>query len=1239
MSRKYLLAAGAVWLALVSISMQITRAADAAFVGVLALASEDSVARKLGLSDEVRQQLAQIVQQRETAALELALELKGLAPAERTAKLAPFVAESEKQGLALLTDAQKQQLEQLRIAKAGLLTLLESKVADEVGLSDEQKTQIAELAKKREAAMVGAGEQDRRMANYQFDKDVLKVITREQRAAWEKIGSNAPSGGGDSEASSGSSSRGSTRNSSTNSATNSAGSDSSSTRPQGVARVTRAAPEGQAGASGDAPKTESGDANDVEIGPKGEVKLKFNFRYAPWKEVLDWFANKADLSFVGDRYPSGTFNYSDTKFYTIGESIDLINGVLLTKGYTLVRRERLLMLVDLEDTIPEPLVELITPEEIDNRGRYELVRTLFSLRRLTPEEAEREVNKLIGPTGLVTVLPQAKQIMVRETAGRLRMIRDVIESIENPEGRRDEKIEIMKLEHITTEEFLASARLLIGIGENNQMPDGSLKLAIDPTNGRILCIGRVDRLQRLEELRQVLDVESNAGGAARIETPRLEVYQVNGADPASVLAVGQSLMTGFTDVRLATDPKTGNLVVWAKPAQHAVIKDALNQMQRDASEVEVIVLRRVDPQLAVVAINKLFGGDEKGVGSTGPRVEADTTLRQLLVRGTPNQVSQVRSLLEKMGERDAIPGGSETGEKSKVRMVPLTGRAAKNALDQLELIWPTVRDNRIRVKTHSSAGAIRERKSSPESAEESVDETPSVPSGPARSEPRPAEKNSPPQAPSKSPPAIEGAPTPKRTTSTRIDLLPSPSAGRQAFSLTSYSIQGDEGESANEQEPEAKSPPKSKEATAIDAQATKEETKIKTSSGAEITVSVGPTGIVLASDDLEALDEFESLLRVIADRSAVSAKEVHIFYLKYAKADAAATLIQEIINGGSGVDTGSSGGGSLIGDLASNMLGDLGGGLLGSLLGGGGGSSSSSKSSGSFSIIPDSRLNVLVVQANSSDLDLIEQLIKIVDQEDSPEDVQTAGKPRFIQIFNVTADEIATVVRQVYASRISGGTTGQGAPNQQPSPEDFIRALRGGGGRGGGRAEARSEAQKMTLGVDARNNALIIYANQSLYEEVRELVTTLDEAALTNRTEAMKVVSIKSANPTTVQRALAAITGNNARSSTTTTTSPATGAPGAGGPGAGPQFPTNAFGGGMGGMGGGRGGFGGMGGGRGGFGGGGFGGGGFGGGGFPGGGQGGFGGGGFGGGGPGGGFGGGGGGRGGFGGGGGRGGR
>ena len=42
--------------------------------------------------------------------------------------------------------------------------------------------------------------------------------------------------------------------------------------------------------------------------------------------------------------PPGTFNYRDTRSYTPAEALDVLNGVLLTKGYTLVRRGRMLVL-------------------------------------------------------------------------------------------------------------------------------------------------------------------------------------------------------------------------------------------------------------------------------------------------------------------------------------------------------------------------------------------------------------------------------------------------------------------------------------------------------------------------------------------------------------------------------------------------------------------------------------------------------------------------------------------------------------------------------------------------------------------------------------------------------------------------------------------------------------------------------------------------------------------------------
>jgi len=44
-------------------------------------------------------------------------------------------------------------------------------------------------------------------------------------------------------------------------------------------------------------------------------------------------------------------------------------------------------------------------------------------------------------------------------------------------------------------------------------------------------------------------------------------------------------------------------------------------------------------------------------------------------------------------------------------------------------------------------------------------------------------------------------------------------------------------------------------------------------------------------------------------------KELTIIYLKFAKADAAAALIQEVLSGGAGGDSEGGGGGSLMGDL------------------------------------------------------------------------------------------------------------------------------------------------------------------------------------------------------------------------------------------------------------------------------------------------------------------------------------
>ena len=121
----------------------------------------------------------------------------------------------------------------------------------------------------------------------------------------------------------------------------------------------------------------------------------------------------------------------------------------------------------------------------------------------------------------------------------------------------------------------------------------------------------------------------------------------------------------------------------------------MDQLQRESRQVEVIQLRRIEPQVAVLSITKLFGSDTGG--GPPPQVDADPTTRQLMVRGTSAQILQIHSLLEKMGEapaghEDATAGGS-------VRTLPLTGRSARLALERIQEIWPTMHGNHIRVVT------------------------------------------------------------------------------------------------------------------------------------------------------------------------------------------------------------------------------------------------------------------------------------------------------------------------------------------------------------------------------------------------------------------------------------------------------------------------------------------------------------------------------------------------------------
>jgi type II secretory pathway component GspD/PulD (secretin) len=754
----------------------------------------------------------------------------------------------------------------------------------------------------------------------------------------------------------------------------------------------------------------------------------------------------------------------------------------------------MLVVVNLEDGIPPNLVPDVPLAELDQHGEYELVRVLFPVWNMTPEQAAQEVQPLLGPQGKAIPLPQARQIQVTETGGRLRTIRSIVNAVEQPDagaaGMRE-----FAFKYITLEAALPTVRQMLGIpAEAYSTPDGSVQITKSANGEKMLFRGTAQQAARLAEILRLIDVPEAARGING--APQLEVYAVTTADPEKVVTMLQTLLHNDPNVILTADKEGGKVVAFATPPQQATIRATIDQMQKESKQVDVIALSNVDPQVAVVAINKLFGSNDEKADPKAPRVDADLTTRSLLVRGTAGQVAQIRELLHKLGETEEEGGAAAAKSKQHVRLLPLSGAAARSAISQLEQIWPSVRTNKIRVV--SPTGGIQSYR--PGDSASGMPGPSTQPAASTRDESNEQlqqlwqtlikERNQPP-ADQQPKPGTNGA----KLEEDKDRAAQSELASR--FRLVATDMQP--------------APPKKAAPTPPPPVAPKQSaapTSPAPGRGAQIIIAPGPGGTLIASDDLEALDQFEDLLSTMASRSAGSEREYAVFYLKYSKAPIMGEVLAAIFGGtAGGKDKG------IIGDLASNALGNVGGGLMGDLLLGGGGSGGGAFASGAVDIVPDARLNALLVHAKPADLDTVEQLLKVLDQRTGPENVEADAQARPIAVYNTSAAEVAQIVQQVYQDRMAGGTGGV------MSPQDMMKMIRGGGNN------SEQQIQKMSIAVDARNNILVVRAPEGLFKDVKALVNELDQS-LADSPQTTKVVSLKHTNSAAVQRALISMLGN-----------------------------------------------------------------------------------------------------------------
>ena len=255
-----------------------------------------------------------------------------------------------------------------------------------------------------------------------------------------------------------------------------------------------------------------------------------------------------------------------------------------------------------------------------------------------------------------------------------------------------------------------------------------------------------------------------------------------------------------------------------------------------------------------------------------------------------------------------------------------------------------------------------------------------------------------------------------------------------------------------------------------------------------------PRGLLIQSDDSDALDRFEDHLRMITGPIEMTPSEPIAFYLKYTKAEDAIRMLAELLDGGETVLDES--GSSLVNGYVSSASG-----LLGSFLTTRDGTTTLTYES--ITIVADSRLNRLITQGTTEDIEKVEAYLRIIDKDKSLTDVETYGTSHVIELMHAKASDVAKVLQDAYAGRIAKSQQQaqpqQGQPQQQQpkkTPEQQKQEAQAKKQQAQKKSSApRNTEPTMTVAVHEPSNSLIVTAPQTLFEQVEKLCKSLDAKA------------------------------------------------------------------------------------------------------------------------------------------------
>ena len=825
------------------------------------------------------------------------------------------------------------------------------------------------------------------------------------------------------------------------------------------------------------------DPKELTIRPGADGRLAFSFHGQKWPDVLKWLADASNLSLDWQQLPGDYVNLVTQKRYSLAETRDLLNRLLLDRGYTMVLKGQVLSVFKIDKLEPSLLPRVEDEAELLDFPAYDFVKITFALPdELKADKAAEDIKPLLSPHAKVQPLLATNRLLVIGAVGNLRGVSRILNA-EHAAAKGHVVPREFIIRHARADHVADQVMILLGLDPASRRTPQELQLeqsrlqlftqlnqkgkdvtkylkkgatpvhiAVNHRRNSILVNAPPAEMKIIERSIKSIDLGDDDSNAVAVVSGPVQTkkYKLETLDPSAIVNALNQIGNLEPKTQINVDQKSKTIFAHATPNDHQKIQDMIDGLDGSGRSFEVIWLRNLPADRMAATIHTLMVGEEEKENNSGRyygyysyrygqqkeedpkkgfRIDADIEKNRLLLWATPSEMTQVNDFLMKMGE---IPGGDKN--PNTVRMLdPRDHEATLRILEQIRNAWQSIGPNELRIQ----------------GVEEDQDET--------------EDESSKPEG------EIDAATT--TSTSAVPARVISRSGKLRNARMKTHLVQlfkADDTSMLNEK--------------AIEKTATG--TQNSPPPPPPVTISISEDGrIVLSSKDTAALDRLEDLLRQVAP----PAKDFEVFYLKFALASSVTVNLREFFQDAAEFNTEDNWWRAWMGLSFEEAEG---------------GKGLSSKRKLRFIYDFDTN-SILVSNASPEQLATVRQLIKIYDKAPSEEAI-SARRFKIFKLKHARAEQVKATLKEVYRDLLSSKdkefAKNPKGDEKQSQNSGYVRVYGGIGSSSNNKDKKPTKVRQsfsgaLSVGVDAVTNTVIISAQEEWIGTITEMIQYLDDAA------------------------------------------------------------------------------------------------------------------------------------------------